>query len=81
MIKNLIEIWYSFATENIPSFSGVKIERSTPEKLKYLEISSYENFKNVEIHENFGNVKFWNKIENQLAEASYDENELYCKIL
>lgn len=76
MIKNLIEMWHSFATTNEPSFNGSKITKSTPHKLKYLEISSNEEFKNFDIDEYFGEVGFWNKIENTLMKPSKIEDEL-----
>jgi hypothetical protein len=76
MIKGLIEIWSSFATENVPSFHGRQIERSTPKKLKYLEITSNSDFKNLEIDDNFGEVKFWDMIEKTLSKSSRHEDEL-----
>lgn len=66
MAKNLISMWHSFATTNIPSFNGLRIEEAGL-SLSYLEIYSNYDFKNVEMPKNFGETKFWTEIENTLT--------------
>lgn len=66
MIKNLIEMWHSFATTNVPTFNGFKIEDSTPDKIQCLEIVSNEDFKMIKLDENYGKSNFWKDIESIL---------------
>lgn len=75
MINNLINLWYSFATTNIPTFNGFEIEKSTPEKAQCLRIMSSEDFKMEELA-NFGNVDFWMKIEEILKNHQRTSDEL-----
>jgi hypothetical protein len=74
--KNLIKMYFNFANNNSTVYRNVSLEESKPDDVKHLVITSandYHMFGNV----NFGNVKFWDEIEETLADEtkknSYDE--------
>lgn len=67
MIKNLIDLWYNFATKNQPVFNDFVIEKSSNDgRVKCLEIFSPSNYKMTSLNENFGETEFWRNIENSL---------------
>lgn len=76
MIKNLIGVYYSFATEKVPSFNGFTIEKSTAEKRSYLKIVSDKNIKMIELDNEFGQVNFWVEIEKILTQTARASDEL-----
>lgn len=67
MVKNLIDLWYSFATTNVPSFNGFKIEGSA-----FLKILSNENFEIIKLDNKFGESEFWQNVEDILLDNSTD---------
>lgn len=76
MIKSLIDLWYNFATKNIPSFNGFEIEMSASDNVKCLEIFSPKQFKMKSLDESFGQVNFWQRIERTLSSTSRISDEL-----
>jgi hypothetical protein len=76
MIKNLIGMYYSFATENVPSFNGFTIKKSTADKISYLKIVSDQNIKMIEMKNEFGQVTFWEEIEKILTQTIKTSDEL-----
>lgn len=71
-------MYYNFAKHNKAVYNDLPIERSTVDDVKCLEISS--SFKMTKLDENFGNVKFWDEIEDILTsnertyfDANHDE--------
>jgi hypothetical protein len=74
--NNLIKMYFNFANNNSTVYGNVSLEESKPDDVKHLVITSandYHMFGNV----NFGNVKFWDEIEETLADEtkknSHDE--------
>jgi hypothetical protein len=68
MSENLIDLYYNFATSDTPKFAGAVIEESKPDQCQFLEISTNEKFSMQVITDNFGNAKFWEKIEKTLKD-------------
>lgn len=66
MGQNLIKMYYEFAVNDSPIFAGLKIQPSTPENVQVLVISSNTKFSMSVRDESYGNVKFWEKMENAL---------------
>jgi len=72
--QNLINLYYNFARFDEAIYGNIKIEKSTPESIKYLEIS--KTAKNMEAEDDFGKVSFWDDIEEILLskeKTSYDD--------
>jgi len=72
--QNLINLYYNFARFDEAIYDNIKIEKSTPESVKYLEIS--KTAKNMEAEDDFGKVSFWDDIEEILLskeKTSYDD--------
>lgn len=68
MIKNLIDLWYTFATKQTPIFNDLRIEEAlSDDGVKVLDINSPHEYKMTVLSELFGHVDFWKKIEKSLA--------------
>jgi hypothetical protein len=76
MGQNMIQLYYDFATRDTPTFGGFAIKQSVPDECQYLQIFSNEKFSMKMIDENFGNVKFWEKMESTLLKAGKHNDEL-----
>lgn len=65
--RRLIDLYFNFAKYDSAVYGNVKIEPAKPNDVKCLEISSLEDYKMVQLGDEFGRVKFWDKIEKVLA--------------
>lgn len=63
--QSLINMYYNFAKHNTAVYNDLPIERTKPNDVKCLEISS--SAKITKLDEFFGNVKFWDDIEETLS--------------
>lgn len=74
---NLINMYYNFSKNNSAIYGGLKIDKSEPDDIKYLEISSATEFGMKQMNENFGNLEFWDQFEETIhSEESPPKSEL-----
>lgn len=76
MIKNLIGIYYTFASSGVPSFNGFDIVKSNPDKVSCLKIISHDEAKMIDLDDNFGHTNFWKETEKILASKLKRSDEL-----
>ena len=77
MSNSLTEMYHNFAGQNLSIYSDLEIKGCKPDALKYLVITSPKDYLVTPVDYHFGNVEFWNEVENTLAdkknEKSHDE--------
>lgn len=76
VIDNLIGLYYNFASSNLPIYGDIEIEKSEPNEIKALEIFSDTYYVMDVKGTAFGNVKFWDEIEEELHKSRQLKDEL-----
>lgn len=70
-------MYHSFANNNSAVYSDLEMEECKPDDVKYLVITAANDFRVVGVDGYFGNVQFWDEIDetlkNEKKENSHDE--------
>lgn len=73
-VKNaLIKLYYDFAATDKARYETVEFDQVKPNDFKGFEIISPENYKNVQFDDTFGNVNFWDAIDQKLARKGKED--------
>lgn len=67
VIENFVEMYYNFAATSTAVFGNLTVERARPGIFKALEINSGSDYKMVQLDDEFGQIRFWNEIEEALV--------------
>ena len=74
MSNSLTEMYHNFASKNLSIYSDLEIQACKPDALKYMVITSPKDFFVTLVDSYFGNVEFWNEVENTLADKKKKNN-------
>lgn len=72
--QKLIDLYYNFSQFNSAVYDNVLIEPTTPEAIKYVEIS--KTAKLTKMDEHFGRALFWDDFDRILSSEESDHDEL-----
>lgn len=65
--QNLIDLHYNFAKHNKAVYGSMNIEKTKVNDIKCLEINSLDDYKMIQLDDDFGNMSFWDEIEEFLV--------------
>lgn len=60
-------MYYNFAATSTAVYGNVTVEKVEPGVFKALEINSGTDYKMITLDDEFGQIQFWNKIEETLT--------------
>ncbi|XP_037044090.1 venom carboxylesterase-6-like [Bradysia coprophila] len=77
VIKNFVDMFYNFAATSTAVYGYITVENSVPGDLKALEINTGTDYKMVQLDEEFGQIHFWNEIDEKLTSDGTLQHSLF----
>lgn len=77
VIKLFVDMYYNFAASSSAIYGNVNVARIEPNDFKALEINSASDYGIKQLDDEFGQVQFWNYIEEMLVSAAGSRKQNY----